>query len=94
MEQNEFNLRCAKRLGIFYSNSDEVFVVHEGETMPGGFDPYFDANDRNMVLEDMKIETRYFYDDRRWICLVSGGVGVQDESMGIAQRKCIAAVLK
>ena len=94
MNEKIFNLKCAKFLGIFYSDSDDIFVVHKDESTPRKFDAYYDANDRNMVVEKMLIETRFFYNDKAWTCLVSGSVGAQDKEMWKAQCKCIDAVFR
>lgn len=59
MNIQEFNERCAKHLGIFYSSGEEgVFVEFENESMPRIFDPYYDANHRNIIVEDLGIDTR------------------------------------
>lgn len=95
MNAKEFNAECAKYLGIFYSDSIEgAFVVHKDESMPREFDANFDANDRNMVLEKMLIQTRYDYQDKSWVCLVSGSLGAEDKDMQRAQCKCIEKILR
>ena len=98
---NEFNLKCAKYLGVFYSNSNDVFVEWPKEGMPRVFNPYYDANDRNKVIENMLIDTDYDNGNKEWVCCKVAEINneaistcvVIDSSMENAQVKCIEAVL-
>ena len=98
MDRNEFNVRCAKRLGIFYSNNEVVFVEWEDEAMPREFDPYYDANDREVVIEDMGIDTTYLRDMEvpEWQCRYGTENDIEievSETIAGAQRACITNVL-
>lgn len=100
MNEQKFNKACAEYLDIFYSESAlDIFVEWPDESMPRDFDPYSDANDRNKVLEKMKIGTHYSDFSGLWFCSWEDkNIGPMEtynyKDMKTAQNKCIEKVLE
>ena len=99
MNELEFNRRCAARLGILYSCDLEVFVEHTDEAIPRVFDPYFDANDRNIIIEYLGIDTVLLTNMQKpkWQAIYGKGdrekiVIEVGDSIADAQRQCIASI--
>ena len=100
MNDKMFNKKCAELLGIYYSDNADVFVTHENEGSPREFNPCYDANDRNMVISYLKIDTQLLtsMEFPEWQCvygkgdidriIIETGVSIED-----AQRECIAMVM-
>lgn len=95
-QQKEFNLKCAEFMGIHIDRVGEVWVHYTDFDSIGEvgrcFNPYNDANDRNKVIEKMKITTSSSLVVREWRCLHES-CDVWNESMEAAQIACISAVL-
>ena len=97
MNELLFNTNCAEYLGILDSaGSESVFVVHEGEASATAFDPFYDANDRNIMIENMRISSTPLNSSGllpRWQskCESEGSMVIeQGATLSISQRLCIS----
>ena len=96
----EYNLACAKYM---WPESDiglmngKVWGEDSNGLIVSGFNPYHDANDRNKVLEKMKVNTTWNDDTSLWWCdfnaVYISDPHYSDSSMEAAQIACIASVL-
>lgn len=98
LNEREFNLKCAEYMGLesvgLRADGVEEYLNDRGGSQP--FNPYQDANDRNKVLEKMRIRTYYNPDLDEWTSMM---IGIEvthflsDKSMESAQIQCILEVL-
>lgn len=96
-EQKEFNRQCAEFMNYSWLTAPDGLMV----TIPPlrGFrselwNPYSNANDRNKVLEKMRIDTKWIPNNNDWTCASHlYDDFTRDKSMEAAQIKCIQAVL-
>ena len=97
----EFNRLCAEFMGWRYDVVfGEVIANVDGDIKGKYFNPYSDANDRNKVIEKMRIDTGWHYENVGsdsdviiWECDSLRVFGVKDKSMEAAQIACIEKVL-
>lgn len=93
MDEQDFNFKCAKFMGYSPVIKGRDIYIDNYEA----FRPYSDANDRNKVIEKMRIETVVSTADI-WSCKQYRGVGKEplcgfENNMETAQVKCIENVL-
>lgn len=103
MEDRDFNLKCAELLFdsrrlVQVEFSPKIFVYNMNDnTDYFSFNPLSDANDRNKVIEKMRISTGFRNGVPEKIQWAAYGLSIDlyaDNSMEAAQIKCIEAVLE
>jgi len=104
MDAKTFNLKCAEFMGYsFVEHSIGKYDRYLGALILKDkahlmFNPHSDANDRNKVIEKLRIETSIIetniWDDPIWVCKVIGtNRDIRGGSMRVAQIRCIEVVL-
>jgi hypothetical protein len=101
MDAKEFNKRCAEYMDIDislnyddeieYSENSGVFEL-VNRSIVREYNPHLDANDRNKVIEKMRIKTSP--QPFEWMCVCKRvDTVVMNESMEAAQIACIEKAL-
>ena len=103
MKMQEFNLACAEYMGLLKhgdgETTDDNFVVLTTGSLvieSESYSPHTDANDRNKVIEKMRVKTIFHYPSDTWVCNVCDRLNNKHNysiSMEQAQVQCIEAVL-
>jgi len=99
MNIQKFNRMCAEYLEILYSSGEEgVFVVFDDCSMPSIFDPYYDANHRNMLIENLGVDTVLLIDAKvkEWQSCFRGAPDIiieNGKSIAESQVLCINEIL-
>lgn len=89
-------IKGAELLKIYYSyspSSGEVYVIHDNESMPREFDPVYNANDMNKIIEALVIDVVF---NSEWVACVDLGVDTADhrsKSRDEAIRQCVIRAL-
>ena len=105
MEPEEFNRRCAEVVhpeGSYERNSGNDYWVIRDENGAQGYpmpDFYHDANQRNKVIEKMRITTAWNDTNNHWMVKLAGRDCLDETSsfgmeMEAAQIACITKVLE
>ena len=102
-EQKEFNIKCAEFMDYDVVGNNKEIAMIVIPSMPYGepefieFNPYSDANDRNKVIEKMRISSWVLYNAGNWVWGAfthDDKYKVKDKSMEAAQIACISKVLE
>ena len=97
MDKQRFNILCAEYMGLdkFPYVSDILKTYcYDKETMEL-FNPYEDANDRNKVIEKMRVTVFCFAEPAKWKSYVNQMPGdFISESRDESEIACISAVLE